>query len=146
MNTFRILDIAASGLAAQRARMDTIAENLANATTTRTIEGGPYRRKRLILAAQPNENTGFGPPNVFAGRAPGGGVRVSQIAEDPSPPPLLYDPSHPDARPDGYVEMPNVNIVVELVDMISASRAYEANAAVVNAVKQMAQKALDIAR
>ena len=146
MRVFRALDISASGLSAQRARMDVIAENLANAGTTRTLEGGAYRRKRVILAAQPSEEARFGLPDILTDRHAGAGVRVARIAEDPSALPLVYDPSHPDARPDGYVEMPNVNTVVEMVDIISASRAYEANAAVVGAIKQMAQKALDMAR
>lgn len=146
MRVFRALDISASGLSAQRARMDIIAENLANAGTTRTLEGGAYRRKRVILAAQPSEEGRFGLPDIITDRHSGAGVRVARIAEDPSALPLVYDPSHPDARPDGYVEMPNVNTVVEMVDIISASRAYEANAAVVGAIKQMAQKALDMAR
>jgi len=146
LRVFRALDISASGLSAQRARMDVIAENLANAGTTRTLEGGAYRRKRVILAAQPSEEARFGLPDILTDRHAGAGVRVARIAEDPSALPLVYDPSHPDARPDGYVEMPNVNTVVEMVDIISASRAYEANAAVVGAIKQMAQKALDMAR
>ena len=146
LKVFGAIDISASGLSAQRARMDIIAENLANASTTRTLEGGAYRRKRVILAARPSEEARFGLPDIFADRHAGAGVRVARIVEDLSPLPLVYDPSHPDARADGYVEMPNVNTVVEMVDIISASRAYEANAAVVSAVKQMAQKALDIAR
>ena len=145
MRIFHALDLSSSGLAAQRARMDVIAENLANASTTRTLEGGAYRRKRVILAADPAGNAPFGLPGSPA-TASGGGVRVARIEDDLSPLPLAYDPSHPDARPDGYVEMPNVNIAVEMVDMISASRAYEANAAVVSAFKQMAQKAIEISR
>jgi flagellar basal-body rod protein FlgC len=142
----RAMDISASGLAAQRARMDIIAENLANAGTTRTLEGGAYRRKRVILAADPGDSEPLALPAPLESSQARGGVRVVGIEEDPSPFPLVYEPNHPDARPDGYVEMPNVNIVTEMVDMIAATRAYEANAAVVSAVKQMAHKALEIAR
>ncbi len=134
---FHSFDISASGLTAQRLRMDTIANNLANVNTTRTERGGPYRRQMPVFQAR----------DSFAQTVAGlGGVRVIQIAEDTDPPRLVYDPAHPDADVNGYVHMPNVNVVTEMVDMISASRAYEANIAAMNAAKSMAMKALEIGR
>ncbi|MBO8141911.1 MAG: flagellar basal body rod protein FlgC [Firmicutes bacterium] len=131
--------ISASGMTAERVRMDTIANNLANANTTRTPEGGPYRRQVPVFAARewPSwQRMGFA----------GAGVRVVAIREDPGPFRLVYDPHHPDAGPDGYVRMPNVDVVREMVDLISATRAYEANVSAFNAAKTMAMRALDIGR
>jgi flagellar basal-body rod protein FlgC len=135
---FRVFDISASGMTAERLRMDTIANNLANANTTRTARGGPYRRQMVVFEERLAQASGYG--------LRGNGVRVSRIVEDNDPPRLVYDPHHPDANEQGYVEMPNVNIVTEMVDMITASRAYEANVAALNAAKAMALKALDIGR
>jgi len=119
--------------------MDTIANNLANANTTRTEEGGPYRRQMPVFSArtqaQPNQH-GF----------KGAGGRVIGIHEDPTPGRLVYDPEHPDADAEGYVHYPNVNIVTEMVDMITATRAYEANVTVINSARSMAMKALEIGR
>ena len=137
MSLFHSFDISASGLTAQRLRMDTIANNLANANTTRTERGGPYKRQMPVFQARES----------FDGAMRRlGWVRVVQIAEDDDPPRLVYDPGHPDAGADGYVRMPNVNVVTEMVDMISASRAYEANIAALNAARSMALKALEIGR
>lgn len=137
MGVFRSLSISASALTAERLRMDVIAENLANANTTRTAEGGPYRRKVPI----------FEPRRVHSqGRWVNLGVQVSQIVAQKGPGKLVYDPDHPDANEDGYVEYPNVNVVTEMVDMISATRAYEANVTAMNAAKAMATKALEIGR
>ncbi len=138
MGLFRVFDISASGMTAERLRMDTIANNLANANTTRTARGGPYRRQMVVFEERLAQASGYG--------LRGNGVRVSRIVEDNDPPRLVYDPHHPDANEQGYVEMPNVNIVTEMVDMITASRAYEANVAALNAAKAMALKALDIGR
>jgi len=124
-------DISASGLSAQRARLDVIASNLANAETTRTPAGGPYRRLLPVFASR------TGNP---------GGVAVVGIAVDPRDPRRVYQPGHPDADPDGFVAYPNVNIVEEMVDLVSATRSYEANAAAYNAAKTMAQRALDLGR
>ena len=146
MNLLHAIEISASGLAVQRARMDVIAENLANASTTRAPGGGPYRRKRVIVAAGTAWQVPFALPDILNSRNSCQGVRVLRIEDDMSTLPLVFDPGNPDAGPDGYVQMPNVNPVVELVDMISATRAYEANAAVVSAIKEMAYKALSIAR
>jgi len=120
----------ASGMAAERLRLDTISSNLANINTTRTPEGGPYRRLMTVMEAAVD----------------GRGVRVARIAQDESPPLLVHNPGHPDADADGNVAMPNVNPVLEMVDMISATRAYEANVAAFNAAKAMAAKALEIGK
>jgi flagellar basal-body rod protein FlgC len=130
------LRVSASGLTAQRTRLDTIASNLANATTTRTPEGGPYRRREVVFTPQAE------------GAEPGAesGVTVTEIREDARQPQMVYDPAHPDANPDGYVAMPNVSVLEEMVDLISASRAYEANVTAMNVEKGMMQKALDIGR
>jgi flagellar basal-body rod protein FlgC len=114
--------------------MDLIADNLANANTTRTPDGQPYRRKVAIF--QPITPTSSLP----------GGVRVAQIAEDTTPPRLVYEPGHPDADANGYVTYPNVDIVHEMVDMITASRAYEANIQAFNAAKNMFMRTIDIGR
>jgi len=134
MGLISTLRASASGLSAERLRMDIIADNLANANTTRTPDGQPYRRKVAIFE-----------PITPTPRMPGG-VRVVQIAQDPSPPRMVYDPSHPDADPNGYVTYPNVDIVHEMVDMITASRAYEANIQAFNAAKGMFLRTLDIGR
>ena len=143
MGDFSAIDISASGLSAQRRRLDIVAENIANAETTRTERGGPYRRKQVVfeeIAASAAGTAGSG------GQQADEGVRVSQVAEDPRPPHLVYRPGHPDADANGYVAMPNVNIVEEMVDMISATRSYEANATAINATKAMARKALELGR
>ena len=124
-------DISASGLSAQRARLDIIASNLANAETTRTPGGGPYRRLLPVFASRTTSP---------------GGVAVVGIAVDPRDPRRVYQPGHPDADPDGFVAYPNVNVVEEMVDLVSATRSYEANAAAYNAAKTMAQRALDLGR
>ena len=147
MSLFGGLDISASALSAERLRMDVTAENLANAQSTRTANGGPYRRKEVVL-----ESTGDG---GFAGAlasarasggGPEGGVRVSGIVVDQTPNRLVYDPSHPDANAQGYVSMPNVNPVTEMVDLITASRSYEANVTAMQTSKQMFTKTLDLLR
>ncbi|HDQ25937.1 MAG TPA: flagellar basal body rod protein FlgC [bacterium] len=145
MNSFAI---SASGLTAERLRMDVISNNIANVNTTRTVEGGPYQRQRVIFEPR-GEKMAFLFPAIFDRSKTAGqlqGVRVTQIIDDTAPPRLVYDPGHPDADKEGYVAMPNVNIVKEMVDMISATRAYEANVTAINSAKQMASKALDILR
>lgn len=151
MAMFDSFNVAATGLTAQRLRMDLISNNIANATTTRTPEGGAYRRKRAIFAPvniRPNYKSPLVPERIEHGS--GKGVRVVKIEEDGSPFRLVYDPSHPDAiktgPKKGYVEMPNVNVVTEMTDMISASRSYEANVMMVNNAKSMFTKALEIGR
>jgi flagellar basal-body rod protein FlgC len=138
-------DIAATGLTAQRLRMDTIANNIANVNTTRTSQGGPYKRQQVIFESKLKELM-LNLPVPREGQALGNGVRVASIVEDQAPSQLVYDPGHPDADSAGYVAMPNVNIVHEMVDMISATRAYEANIATLNSAKAMITRALDIGR
>ncbi|MGE5415967.1 MAG: flagellar basal body rod protein FlgC [Acidobacteriota bacterium] len=139
------IDIAASGLTAQRLRMDVIANNLANANTTRSAKGGPYRRQMVVFEAQSAPGQSF--DNILNEKIKNyGGVRVNQITEDQGPFKQVYDPSNPDADKDGYVSYPNVNVVTEMVDMISATRSYEANVTAMNSIKNMAMKALDIGR
>lgn len=140
MSMFDSFRISASGLTAEKLRMDLISNNLANANTTQTEEGGPYRRQMAIFAAM--EDSKMGNKANPAGK----GVKVIGIHHDTSPPRIVYDPQHPDADADGYVELPNVHMVKEMVDLITATRAYEANVTAINAAKSMAQKALEIGR
>ena len=147
MGLFGSLDISASALSAERLRMDVTAENLANAQSTRTAAGGPYRRKEVVTEA--TGDNGFAGALASArasGGGPQGGVRVSGIVEDQTPNRLVYDPSHPDANAQGYVSMPNVNPVTEMVDLIGASRSYEANVTAMQTSKQMFTKTLDLLR
>ncbi len=145
MSVFKALQISASGLTAERLRMDTIANNLANANTTRSVEGGPYRRQVPVFAPILDQSL-HGAASPIQNQASGQGVQVVGIVSDPSPPRMVYDPQHPDANEDGYVEMPNVHVVKEMVDLITATRAYEANIAALNSAKSMAQRALEIGR
>lgn len=141
------LDVGASALTAQRLRMDTISQNIANINTTRTANGTPYRRKVTIFEEK-SMDTPFADylsensRDQFIGK----GVRVAGIVEDQSPFKRTYDPGHPDADKDGYVLLPNVDVVNEMVNMISATRAYEANVTSINTTKSMALKALEIGR
>ena len=138
MRLFDGLTTSATGMAAERVRMDLIANNLANINTTRTAEGGPYKRQVAIFAEVMNQ--------VRSGNSGGKGVRVVGISKDESPSPLVHNPGHPDADENGYVAMPNINVVNEMVDMITATRAYEANVTAMNAFKGMFLKALEIGR
>ena len=150
MGMFDALNVSATGLTAERLRMDVTAENLANAQTTRGADGQPYRRKEVVLSEV--QSGGFGAQlakAVGAGSASGsqpGGVEVAGITQDQTPGKLVYDPGHPDADAKGYVRMPNVDTVAEMVDLISASRAYEANVTAMNAAKQMFSKTLELLR
>ncbi|MEW5761993.1 MAG: flagellar basal body rod protein FlgC [Bacillota bacterium] len=137
MGFFDSFAISASGLTAERLRLDVIANNLANAETTRTPEGGPYRRQAVVFAQRLER---------AAGGRRGAGVEVAAIVEDAAPPRLEYRPDHPDADARGYVAFPNVNVVNEMVDMVTAVRAYEANATALQAARQQAEAALDIGR
>ena len=149
MGLFTSINIASSGMSAERLRADVIANNIANASTTRTNEGGPFRRSEVIVRPRsdgPFWRSPFLPQGLDDGV--GQGVRVVGIREDRSPNRLVYNPAHPDAIVSGpragYVEMPNVDIVVEMTNMISATRAYEANAAEIEGSKMMFQRALEI--
>ena len=148
MSFLKSLDAAASGLSAQRLRMDIISQNISNINTTRTENGQPYRRK-IVLFEDRNQNKPFYKylsENAKSKISDTQGVRVSRIVEDPSPFKRVYEPGHPDADEDGYVNMPNVDLVTEMINMISASRAYEANVTSVNTIKSMALKALEIGK
>lgn len=146
MSVFQSFNIAASGLTAERLRMDIISNNISNVNTTKTNSGGPYRRQLPVfeavfnreLEAQEKANRGEG----FNGK----GVRVKQIVEDESQFKTVYDPNHPHADENGYVHMPNVNIVKEMVDMITASRSFEANVTALSTSRQMFNAALQIAQ
>jgi flagellar basal-body rod protein FlgC len=138
------LAISASGLRAERLRLDTIASNLANASTTRTAEGGPYRRRNVIFVTQALESDFAATIEALAEEGTRRGVEVADVVEDPSPPRLVFDPAHPDANREGFVAYPNVNPVAEMVDLLAATRAYEANVQAVNATKRMADAALSI--
>ena len=140
MSFLSSLNISASALTAQRMRMDVISENIANADTTRTENGGPYRRRVSVLAEQPQTFS-----SVMS-KATGGGVVVSQIVEDMSDFEYEYDPDHPDADEMGYVAKPNVDEAREIIDLMSATRSYEANVTALNATKSIAMKALEIGR
>ena len=144
MDLHGTLGISASALRAERLRLDVIASNLANANTTRTAEGGPYVRRNVVFMTQPMESP-FG--ETLASLSEEGaraGVKVSDVVDDKTPPRLVFDPGHPDANKDGYVAYPNVNPVTEMVDLMAATRAYEANVQTVNATKKMAEAALSI--
>ncbi len=140
MNLFGVLGISASALAAQRQRAEVVTANLANAETTRTEEGGPYRRKQVVFGPQrPSFRAALAQAS-----APGRGVQVRAVVEDPSPAVMRYEPGHPDADARGFVAMPNINIHEEMADMIAASHAYEANLAVVRNARAMALQTLAI--
>ena len=150
MGLFNAINIASTGLSANRVRLDVIADNMANINTTRTAEGGPFRRSRVMFktrAEGPFWRSPFLPQSLDNGI--GRGVRVSEIQKDfTKENPLRCDPTHPDAIKsgprEGYVELPNVDMVTEMVDMISASRAYEMNASIIDGSKAMFQRALEI--
>ena len=148
MSLFESFDISASALTAERLRMDVTAENLANAETTRTANGGSYRRKEVVLEQMPTSG-GFGANLAAAmgagtGSAGASGVQVAGIVEDATPLKTIYDPGNPDADKRGYVKMPNVDTVTEMTDLISASRSYEANVTAMQTGKEMYAKTLDL--
>ncbi len=138
MSRLTSFDISAMGLSAQRQRLDVVAENIANVNTTRTPDGGPYRRKQVVFETVLAGQTAIGPDPK--------GVVVTEVTTDSAAPRSVYEPGHPEADARGYVNMPNVNIVDEMVDMISATRSYEANVTALNATKGMLTKALEIGR
>jgi len=148
MGMFDAMEISASGLTAERMRMDVTAQNLANAQTTRGADGEPYRRKEVVLAerqAPGSFGAALSGAMTSSGSTPAG-VEVAAISEDQTPLKQVYDPSHPDADANGYVQMPNVDTVAEMVDLISAQRAYEANVTAMQAAKQMFSKTLELLR
>ena len=145
MDFFDAIHTSSSGLSAQRLRMNLISGNLANVNTTRTREGGPYRRKEAIFAARPLEES-F--KKILSGRLNRqlSIVKVDRVIEDSNSPVMKYDPQHPDADEKGYVAMPNINVMEEMVNMISATRGYEANVTALKAAKDMASRALEIGK
>lgn len=149
MGMFLGIDTSASGLTAERLRMDVISNNIANANTTRTENGGAYHRRYVVFKPRERQAESFEKTlmqTMTPNKKIGEGVRAVSIQEDTDQGPLVYDPGHPDANADGYVEKPNVNIVTEMVDMITAHRAYEANSTAITAAKAMALKTLEIGK
>ena len=147
------MNIVASGLTAQQLRLDVVAENVTNSTTTRTEGGGAYRRKMVVFRSETGRDT-FRKAMAKAayGMAPNkgfdtiGGVRVTQIVEDPTPFKLVYDPEHPDANEDGYLEMPNIDMVKEMTDAMAATQAYSANVTAFNTLKTVIAQGLEIGK
>lgn len=147
MDLFKIFSISGSGMAAQKSRMSVVAGNLANSESTRTVDGGPYRRRDVIFQATPA-------PGEFtdeladadAGRERAQGVEVVGVKQSNRPPRQIFDPGHPDANGEGYVALPNINPMEEMVDMLSAVRSYEANLSTFNTTKALIRKILDIGR
>ncbi|MDD0852644.1 flagellar basal body rod protein FlgC [Halobacteriovorax sp. GB3] len=145
MDLLTSLKISSSGLSATRKRMNAISSNIANAQTTRTAEGGPYRKKEVVYGAEPaRENFS----EILEGEidAQAQSVHATEVISTNKPPILKYEPHHPDANAQGYVAYPNINVMEEMANMISASRAYEANVNTMNTTKNMAMKALEIGR
>lgn len=145
MDLLKSMKISSSGLSANRKRIEAISSNIANAQVTRTAEGGPYRRKEVVFGSEPARDS-FS--EVLEGEmdAQAQTVHATEVISSDRPPIMKYDPTHPDANQDGYVAMPNVNVMEEMADMISANRSYEANISALNTTKSMALKALEIGR
>ena len=145
MSLFSLLSVSASGMAAQRTRAELLVENLANAETTRTPEGGPYRRKDAVFTSQPVTSE-FSSVFSSVARTPSTGVAVSEIVIDARDPEKRYQPGHPDADADGYVAFPRVSPAEDMVDLLGAARGYQANVAAITAVKDMIQRSIDLLR
>jgi len=145
VSLFSTLSVSASGMAAQRTRAELLVENLANAETTRTPEGGPYRRKDVVFAEDSSEGSFSSEFNSALGNGVSG-VTVADTTVDTSEPERRYQPGHPDADKDGYVAFPRINPAEDMVDLLGTSRSYEANVAAISAVKDMIQKSLDLFR
>ncbi|MGA7256226.1 MAG: flagellar basal body rod protein FlgC [Terracidiphilus sp.] len=167
MNLFGLMETSGSGMQAERMRAEVVAANMANAETTRTESGGPYRRREVVFQANTGDNTFADALSGAAGAAfpaqplalnplgaqfspeaglPAGGVHIAGVVEDPAPPLRRYDPGHPDAGPDGYVAYPDINPITETVDLMGATRAYGLNGSAVQAEKGMISSALDIVK
>jgi flagellar basal-body rod protein FlgC len=161
MNLFGLMETSGSAMQAERMRAEVVAANMANAETTRTESGGPYRRHHVVFAANPGESTfaeamsgvagSISPSPLLplpssAAQGPAGGVHIAGVVEDPAPPLRRYDPGHPDAGPDGYVAYPDINPITEMVDLMGATRAYGLNGSAVQAEKGMITAAIDIAK
>jgi len=139
MNLITGIDVSASALSAQKTRLDVVAQNIANAQTTRTASGGPYQRQVVSFETELIKSQGTSGAGLQS-------VRVAQVTTDRTPGQQVYNPQHPDATADGLVTMPNVNLSQEMVDLITASRTYEANLSVVKTARQMASRTLDIGK
>lgn len=139
-NSMSAADVSASGLAAERLRMEIAANNIANARSTRSLEGGPYRRQQVLFAAEVDRQVGANPNQ----QSSLGGVRVASVVADESPLPQVYHPGHPDADENGMVTMPNVKLPHEMVDLVTASRAYEANLKALQSYRQMNEQSLSL--
>lgn len=146
MSFLKSFDISASGMAAQRLRLDVASANIANIETTRTENGGPYRRKMVTLESINGQSFRDSLNGAASKTASPGGVRATEIVDDLTDLKPVYDPEHPDADENGYVQLPNIDLIEEVSDGMAASRAYEANITAFNALKLMAQKALDIGK
>ena len=142
MDMFDSLSVSASALSAERQRSEVIAANLANAETTRTQAGGPFRRREVVFQSQENSPFHFALARASHGAAPG--VQISEVIDDPTPPIMRYEPGHPDADKDGYVAYPAINPAMEMVDLMDSVRAYQLNASAVSATKQMIQQTIDV--
>jgi flagellar basal-body rod protein FlgC len=145
MNLFDSLSVSASALSAERQRSEVIAANMANAETTHTEAGGPYRRREVVF--EPSGSSSFRLTLASAGHSSGpapGSVQISEVVDDPTPPIMRYEPGHPDANKDGYVAFPAINPALEMVDLMSSVRSYQLNASAVAATKQMIQQTIDI--
>jgi len=145
MSLFSVFSVSASGMAAQRTRAALLAENLANAETTRTPEGGPYRRKDAVFMSEPAAG-GFSEVFQSALGRTGTGVRVAEVVEDTRDPEKRYQPGHPDADADGFVAYPRINPTEDMVDLMGAARSYQANVAAISAVKDMIHRSIELLR
>jgi flagellar basal-body rod protein FlgC len=145
MSLFSTLSVSASGLSAERTRAEVLAENIANTDTTHTAEGGPYRRRDVVFQS---ESMGSPFSSLFGTAVQGGteGVEVSQIVTDNTPPVMRYMPGHPDADKNGYVAYPRENAAEDMVDLVQASRAYQANVSAISSVKDMIERSIDLFR
>lgn len=146
MSFFKAMNISSAGLSAQRVRMNILSSNLANANTTRTPEGGPYKRQDVVFSATPVSDNPFGDLLDPEWGTQLKKVQVVDVHQDTKSPRKVHDPSHPDADSNGFVEMPNIQVMSEMVNMITATRAFESNTTAMNAAKTMAAKALEIGR
>ena len=149
MSLLDAIAISASGVSAQRQRIETTVSNLANARTTRSETGGPYRRRDVVFEATPVSPGSFSEELSLSLSALADapmGVRVASVVPDPGPPQTVYDPGHPDASPEGYVSFPNVNPVEEIVNLVSAARSYEANLTAISVSQQLVERALELGR
>lgn len=143
MSLFSLLSVSASGMSAQRTRAELLVENLANSETTRTPDGGPYRRKDAVFASE-DQSSPFS--SIYRQEVGATGVRVAEVIEDTREPLMRYQPGHPDANEDGYVAYPRVNPAEDMIDLLGATRGYQANVSAVNAIKDMIHRSIDILR